>query len=169
MTVRNKYVKNVKISRFLLAVIMCAILLPLFSVPAHADEFGFEYTNPETGYVIYIADEEDLLTDSEEVQLIEDMKPIILAVKVYFAPAGLIYLGQKIEYRRLAGSVRTDQTCDLAVKNLKVEVVYRCKTAEINAEFLYVEDRCLPVISFILTHLGHLLSPCVQTDSSIWS
>ena len=76
MTVRNKYVKNVKISRFLLAVIMCAILLPLFSVPAHADEFGFEYTNPETGYVIYIADEEDLLTDSEEVQLIEDMKPI---------------------------------------------------------------------------------------------
>ena len=76
MTVRNKYVKNLKISRFLLAVIMCAILLPLFSVPAHADEFGFEYTNPETGYVIYIADEEDLLTDSEEVQLIEDMKPI---------------------------------------------------------------------------------------------
>lgn len=76
MTVQNKYVKSVKISRFLLAVIMCVILLPLFSVPARADEFGFEYTNPETGYVIYIADEEDLLTDSEEAQLIEDMKPI---------------------------------------------------------------------------------------------
>jgi uncharacterized protein len=76
MTVQNKDLKNKKISLFFLTVLVCTFLLPLFAIPAHADEFGFEYTNPETGYVIYIADEEDLLTDSEEAQLIEDMKAI---------------------------------------------------------------------------------------------
>ena len=71
MTVRNK-----RLIPFLLVLVMCTVLLPVFAIPARADEFGFEYTNPETGYVIYIADEEDLLTDSEEAQLIENMKPI---------------------------------------------------------------------------------------------
>ena len=71
MTVRNK-----KLSIFSLVLVICIVFLPVFSLPARADEFGFVYTNPQTGYVIYIADEEDLLTDSEEAQLIEDMKPV---------------------------------------------------------------------------------------------
>ena len=71
MTVRNKRFYGI-----LPGIMLCAILLSLFALPAHADEFGFEYTNPDTGYVVYIADEEDLLTDSEEAQLIEVMKPV---------------------------------------------------------------------------------------------
>ncbi len=35
-----------------------------------------EYDNPETGYRAVILDEDDLLTDEEELQLIGDMKPI---------------------------------------------------------------------------------------------
>lgn len=71
MTVRNK-----RFGSIVPGIMLCAILLSLFALPAHADEFGFEYTNPDTGYVVYIADEEDLLTDSEEAQLIEVMKPV---------------------------------------------------------------------------------------------
>ena len=71
MTVRNK-----RLIPFLLVLVICAVFLPVFAIPARADEFGFVYTNPDTGYVIYIADEENLLTDSEETQLVENMKPI---------------------------------------------------------------------------------------------
>ncbi len=34
------------------------------------------YTNPDTGYEIFLSDEADLLTDQEEVQLTEYMEPI---------------------------------------------------------------------------------------------
>ena len=69
-------VRNKRFCGIVPGIMLCAILLSLFALPAHADEFGFEYTNPDTGYVVYIADEEDLLTDSEEAQLIEVMKPV---------------------------------------------------------------------------------------------
>ena len=55
MTVRNK-----RLIPFLLVLVICAVFLPVFAIPARADEFGFVYTNPDTGYVIYIADEENL-------------------------------------------------------------------------------------------------------------
>lgn len=76
MTVRNNTIRVKRFSLLFSVVLMCAFLLPVFSIYARADEFGFEYTNPDTGYVVYIADEEDLLTDSEETQLIEAMKPV---------------------------------------------------------------------------------------------
>ena len=68
--------RNKRLIPFLLVLVICAVFLPVFTIPARADEFGFVYTNPDTGYVIYIADEENLLTDSEETQLVENMKPI---------------------------------------------------------------------------------------------
>ena len=52
------------------------LTVSLFALPARADGSFFVYTNPQTGYSIYIEDGEDLLTDSEETALIEDMKPI---------------------------------------------------------------------------------------------
>lgn len=59
-----------------LGLMLCILLLPASALYVRADDFGFVYTNPQTGYVICIADEMDLLTDSEEAQLIEDMKPV---------------------------------------------------------------------------------------------
>lgn len=70
MTVRNKICRL-----FSLSLALCILLLAA-ALPVRADEAGFQYTNPDTGFVIYIADEEDLLTDAEETQLIEDMKPV---------------------------------------------------------------------------------------------
>lgn len=45
-------------------------------LPARADEPGFEYSNPQTGYAVYISDEENLLSDDEESKLIEEMIPV---------------------------------------------------------------------------------------------
>ena len=58
------------------ALMLCAVLVSLTALPVHADDSFFLYTNPQTGYSVYIDDSEDLLTDSEEAQLVEDMKPI---------------------------------------------------------------------------------------------
>ena len=68
-TVRNKNL------RLILSGLMLSIMvIGLISLPARADGSFFVYTNPQTGYSIYIDDGEDLLTDSEEAALIEDMK-----------------------------------------------------------------------------------------------
>ena len=62
--------------------ILIGVLLLVFSVmiPVYADEsdlgLNVVYKNPETGYVIVIEDDEDLLTDNEEKALISDMMPI---------------------------------------------------------------------------------------------
>ena len=70
MTVRNKRLRLI-LSGLMLSVLMIA-LLPL---PAFADDL-FVYTNPQTGFSVYIDDGYDLLTDEEETALVEDMKPI---------------------------------------------------------------------------------------------
>ena len=63
--------------RLILSGLMLSIMvIGMISLPARADGSFFVYTNPQTGYSIYIDDGEDLLTDSEEAALIEDMKPV---------------------------------------------------------------------------------------------
>ena len=70
-TVRNKNL------RLILSGLMLSIMvIGLISLPARADGSFFVYTNPQTGYSIYIDDGEELLTDSEKSALIEDMKPV---------------------------------------------------------------------------------------------
>ena len=39
-------------------------------------ELTASYVNEETGYEVFLQDEEDLLSDSEEAMLVEDMKPV---------------------------------------------------------------------------------------------
>ena len=58
---------------FLLLLILLA-LLP-FPAPVYA-EGGIVYTNPDTGFAIYLDDGEDLLSADEEALLIQDMMPI---------------------------------------------------------------------------------------------
>ncbi len=65
-------------SKFTTLLIISSVILTLsvgLFQETYADD-GARYTNPETGYIVVIEDEEDLLTDSEEANLVEDMKPI---------------------------------------------------------------------------------------------
>ena len=71
MIVRSNKMRNILPGLMLLILVFC-----LNAIPARADGSFFVYTNPQTGYSIYIDDSEDLLTDSEEASLIEDMKPV---------------------------------------------------------------------------------------------
>ena len=54
--------------------LLCTFFFVLLIQNIYAD--SAVYTNPETGYEVYINDEADLLTDTEEQQLLEKMKPI---------------------------------------------------------------------------------------------
>ena len=55
-----------------------ALLIAVFAsgIEAYAYDSFFVYTNPDTGYVIYMNDGNDLLSDAEEKQLISDMIPL---------------------------------------------------------------------------------------------
>ena len=49
------------------------------------------------------------------------------------AARGAVYVGQKVENRGLTGAVRADQSDDLAVLHLNVELIQRLQTGEIDA------------------------------------
>jgi len=66
-------------NRFLISSILIVVLLSTTVITAKAsgdDKHDAEYKNKETGYVAYIEDRADLLTKSEEKELLEVMKPI---------------------------------------------------------------------------------------------
>lgn len=71
-----------KTAAFLLAfLVMAASLAGFFSldpIPGKAEETQVvdAYENPETGYLKFIEDDEDLLTADEEKKLLEDMEPL---------------------------------------------------------------------------------------------
>ena len=69
-------VRTNRLSRLFLIVITAMAAVCFLAVPAQADELGFVYQNPQTGFSIYFDDQEGLLTDSEVQSLIEEMKPI---------------------------------------------------------------------------------------------
>ena len=48
------------------------------------------------------------------------------------AARGAVYVGQKVENRGLTGAVRADQSDDLAVLHLNVELIQRLQTGEID-------------------------------------
>ena len=60
------------------ALFLASALLAAFTfrLKALAYDSFFVYTNPDTGYVIYMNDGNDLLSDAEEKQLISDMIPL---------------------------------------------------------------------------------------------
>ena len=68
--------RNKKLSSILSGLMLLVLVTGMSVLPVCADGSFFVYTNPQTGYSIYIEDGEDLLTDSEETALIEDMKPV---------------------------------------------------------------------------------------------
>lgn len=64
--------KFFRLTVYILCVISCVL-----SFTVYADAVGqTRYTNPDTNYQVVIIDDLDLLTDEEEQQLAEDMKPI---------------------------------------------------------------------------------------------
>src|SRR5688572_5938122 len=62
----------------------------------------------------------------------------------------LIHAGQEIEDRGLARAVRADETVDLTLTNVHIQLVHRDKTAETNRGFVGYQDRCISVT------VGHL-------------
>ena len=62
----------------LLLVLACSAAAFLFpgGTITQAGSSGIQYTNPDTGYSVYLSDDEDLLTDGEERLLVRDMTPI---------------------------------------------------------------------------------------------
>ncbi|MBQ9613306.1 MAG: TPM domain-containing protein [Lachnospiraceae bacterium] len=77
-----------------LGLVLLLMLAPLFSMKAQAAEISGMtglYTNPETGYCVFINDEEDLLSANEEALLLKDMMPVTEyghAVFVSASPSG---------------------------------------------------------------------------------
>ena len=68
--------RNKKMSMILSGLMLLVLMIALLPLPARADGSLFVYTNPQTGFSVYIEDGYDLLTDEEETALIEDMKPV---------------------------------------------------------------------------------------------
>lgn len=58
---------------FILAAVLAA---PFGAFRTHAAESLFLYTNPATGFSVYMDDGQDLLTEAEEASLLEEMKPL---------------------------------------------------------------------------------------------
>ena len=71
MTVRNK--KSISLLSLIAAVFT---VVTMAALPVRAADSFFVYNNPQTGYSVYIDDDQDLLTDAEEQSLIEEMIPI---------------------------------------------------------------------------------------------
>ena len=60
---------------------LCVLILPGLQAKA---EWGIAYTDPETGYAVVMDDQADLLTDAEENDLVETMKPLTAYGHVMF-------------------------------------------------------------------------------------
>lgn len=69
-------IKKVTASALVIAVIISISVFTSFAATAQHSRDNARYTNPETGYQVLIADEDDLLTDADERLLVEDMKPL---------------------------------------------------------------------------------------------
>lgn len=71
--------------RFVMAVSACMLALVFLLLPANASAMvSASYTNPETGYSVYIEDGADLIRPQEEALLLEDMKPVTQYCSVLF-------------------------------------------------------------------------------------
>ena len=108
-----------------------------------------------------ISEKADILESSRDSRLVDVHNALsgsIFSVKEYFASCRFINLCQKIEYGRLSGAVRSDQPHDLPVKDLHIEIIDRCQSAEIDTQFLHIKDRCLSACFNMISHWKHLLS-----------
>ena len=65
--------------------LICITAVFVLVLPVFAEE-GALYTNPDTGYSVYIRDDADLLSDEEEAKLAEDMKPVTEFGNAVFTP-----------------------------------------------------------------------------------
>ena len=69
---------------------LCIVLISLILTPIHIAASSSLYTNPRTGYGIYIEDDADLLSDGEEVLLISDMQAITEYGSVAFVSSNTV-------------------------------------------------------------------------------
>ena len=86
--------------RRLLALLVLILLIGALLPAAFAADREL-YTNPETGFRVYILDEDDLLSSSEESRLLEEMKPITQYGHAIFWSTRESTHGDEIEQARL--------------------------------------------------------------------
>ncbi len=121
MTVRKR-----SLLKRLPAVVCAAFLLCVFGAAAvSADDSGSStlYINPDTGYSVSIQDKADLMTDSEEAQLAEDMKAVTKYGSAAFVSEYAYGYSSseyaELSYRRLIGSGSgTVLLIDMANRNI---------------------------------------------------
>ena len=125
-----------------------------------------------------VAEKADVLEGPRDTGLVDvhdRFSRCILPVEEDLAPGRFIHLGQKIENGGLSRAVRADQSHDLSVKDLQVQVVDSRKASEVDAQFLYIQYRRLIVLRIgscsslfrnilsgpvLISHWKHLLSLC---------
>lgn len=108
MTVRTK--------KFALLLVLSIFIVTFAALPVKALDSGFVYTNPDTGYSVYFDDEQDLLSDSEEDSLLEDMIPLTAYGNVGFISCeNLSESTQQYSARRYSNLFGTDSGAVLVI------------------------------------------------------
>ena len=135
MTEKEEMTVPEKKPRRILQALLFFVLLSLsagsfYSLHAYAAPDGYVYTNPETGYSVYISDRQNLLTGSQEIALIEDMKPV-----TEYGNAGFISSYNTVDSissfsRELYTEVFGSENGSLFVIDMGLRQIYLCNGGE---------------------------------------
>ena len=63
----------------------------------------------------------------------------ILSVQQNITICGLIYTCQQVEYGCFSGTVRSNESVELSLLNIQVEIIYCTQSAEGNAQITYFQ------------------------------
>lgn len=115
-----------KLCRLWACFVLAALcLIPLFSLGAAAASAPAVplYTNPETGYSVYILDDDNLLTDSEESQLREQMQNITAYGDIIFWSTSENTFDEIEQAKNKRYQICGNKSSGIFVINMKVRMV----------------------------------------------
>ena len=106
-------------------ILLAVLLVLLGSVNFASAEASDEvrYTNPGTGYSVYILDEAELLSESEEAALVEDMKPITNFGHIIFWSTETGTLNEITQAQNQRFNICGDQSSGIFAINMKKRTV----------------------------------------------
>lgn len=88
-----------KLKKTVLALIAVFVMTLVFALPAFADESP-SYTNEETGSVVAVIDAADLLSSSEEKELLESMKEITEYCNAFFVTSDELHYSSVSDFAK---------------------------------------------------------------------
>ena len=83
----------------------------------------------------------DVLKRTRNARLVDVDRFLSCDIRTIQADSSLIrhiHTGKHIKYRRLAGTVRSDQTVKLSLLDGNMKIIYRTKSSEGDAKILYL-------------------------------